>query len=170
MNTSAVARKSNDQTITSWVDILAWRDLEQVVVTNGEHREPATAEELPASVAGMDWLHVVRLGAEALDEFAARDLWAPGYKGDPAVLFAVDRATDRQHETHREPSRPSSTWRWSYQPVIAAYRDTDRAAGQATMPDGLPRTARTSAWAGCRSATARSRVWSSVKWCSRKSA
>ncbi len=127
----------------------AWRDAVEVVAMDGfTGFKTATTEELPAATAVMDPFHVVRLAGDALDrcrrrvQLATRD--GRGRKGDP--LYSARRTlhtgagllTDKQKDrlatlfaadAHVE---VEATW-GVYQPMIAAYREENRARGRDLM-------------------------------------
>jgi transposase len=127
----------------------AWRDAVEVVAMDGfTGFKTATSEELPDAVAVMDPFHVVRLAGEALDQCRRRiQQQTCGHRGrsaDPlysarrTLHTGADLLTDKQktrleglfaRDAHVQ---VEATWR-IYQRMIAAYRDTDRAAGQRTM-------------------------------------
>ena len=127
----------------------AWRDAVEVVAMDGfTGFKTATSEELPEAVAVMDPFHVVRLAGEALDQCRRRVQQIihghRGRSGDPlhrarrTLHTGADLLTDKQStridalftsDTHVQ---VEATWR-IYQRMIAAYRDTDRAAGLHTM-------------------------------------
>ena len=139
----------------------AWRDGIEVVAMDGfAGFKTATTEELPGAVTVMDPFHVVRLAGDALNECRRRvqqDLHGHrGRKGDPlysarrTLHTGADLLTDRQHErleklfTGDRHVQVEVTW-GIYQRLIAAYRDTDRAAGRAearsvidALTDGVP--------------------------------
>ena len=127
----------------------AWREGVEVVAMDGfTGFKTATSEELPDAVAVMDPFHVVRLCGEALDQCRRRvQQQLHGHRGrkdDPlygarrTLHTGADLLTDKQQtrldalftsDTHVQ---VEATWR-IYQRMIAAYRDTDRAAGLRTM-------------------------------------
>ena len=126
-----------------------WRDRVEVVAMDGfSGFKSATTEQLPDAVTVMDPFHVVRLAADALDECRRRVQQHlhghRGRKGDP--LYAARRTLNTGADllTPRQQDRLSAlftgdahveievTW-GVYQRLIAAYRDTDRAAGAQHM-------------------------------------
>ena len=139
------------QALTTWLADRdeAWRQGVQVVAMDGfTGFKTATTHNLPDAVPVLDPFHVVRLGADALDECRRRVQQATcgrrGRAGDPlygarrALSTGADLLTDKQRqrleelfaaETHVE---VEATW-GIYQRMIAAYRDPDRRRGRERM-------------------------------------
>jgi len=139
------------QAFTTWLAARpqAWRDGVQVVAMDGfTGYKSATTEELPGAVAVMDPFHVVRLAGDALDRCRRRVQQEShghrGRTGDPlyaarrVLHTGTDLLTARQHQrlsalfaadAHVE---VEATW-GTYQRMISAYRDPDKACGRATM-------------------------------------
>ncbi len=137
--------------LTTWLAARdqAWRDGLEVVAMDGfTGFKTATTDKLPDAVPVLDPFHVVRLGADALDEcrrrVQQRTCGRRGRSGDPlyggrrALQTGADLLTDRQRtrleelfaaEQHAE---VEATW-GVYQRMIAAYRDPDRKAGKTRM-------------------------------------
>jgi len=145
----------------------SWRDGVEVVAMDGcTGFKTATNEEQPDAVAVMDPFHVVRLAGDALDRCRRRVQLAihgnRGRKDDP--LYRARRTlhtgagllTDRQKDRLADLFDPDihgdahveveATW-GIYQRMIAAYREPERAKGQALMvkliesvSQGVPRT------------------------------
>ncbi len=127
----------------------AFRDTVEVVAMDGfTGFKTATSEELPDAVAVMDPFHVVRLAGDALDRCRRRiQLDTCGHRGranDPlyrsrrTLHTGADLLTDKQKQrldqlfANDQHVQVEATW-GIYQRMIAAYRDTDRAAGRKLM-------------------------------------
>ncbi|MDF1490255.1 ISL3 family transposase [Tessaracoccus caeni] len=139
------------QTFKTWLADRprAWRDAVEVVAMDGfTGFKSATTEELPDAVAVMDPFHVVHLAGDALDGCRRRvqqdTCGHRGRTGDPlysarrTLHTGADLLTEKQTQrlaalfdgdTH---IAVEATWA-VYQRMIAAYRDPDKASGQATM-------------------------------------
>lgn len=139
------------QTFKTWLADRprAWRDAVEVVAMDGfTGFKSATTEELPDAVAVMDPFHVVHLAGDALDGCRRRvqqdTCGHRGRTGDPlysarrTLHTGADLLTEKQTQrlaalfdgdTH---IAVQATWA-VYQNMIAAYRDPDKASGQATM-------------------------------------
>ncbi|MGH3544374.1 MAG: transposase, partial [Mycobacteriales bacterium] len=108
----------------------------------------AAAEELPDAVAVMDPFHVVRLAGDALDRCQRRAQQNihghrgrkddPLYRARQTLHTGADLLTDKQKgrlnnlfETDQH-VEVEATW-GIYQPMIAAYREPDRAKGRELM-------------------------------------
>ncbi|MGH3495850.1 MAG: ISL3 family transposase [Nocardioidaceae bacterium] len=140
----------------------AWRDGVEVVAMDGfTGFKTAAAEELPDAVAVMDPFHVVRLGADALDQCGRRVQQTlhghrgrkddPLYKSRRTLHTGADLLTDKQQArldalfAEDEHVQVEATW-GVYQQMIAAYREPDRTQGRALMErliaklsNGVPR-------------------------------
>ena len=127
----------------------AFRDAVEVVAMDGfTGFKTAASEELPDAVAVMDPFHVVRLAGDALDRCRRRiQLDTCGHRGranDPlyrcrrTLHTGADLLTDKQKTrvdelfANEQHVQVEATW-GIYQRMIAAYRDTDRAAGRKRM-------------------------------------
>jgi transposase len=127
----------------------AWRDGVEVVAMDGfTGFKTATTEELPGAVAVMDPFHVVRLAGDALDRCRRRVQLAihgnRGRKDDPlyrarrTLHTGADLLTDKQKDrlaalfATDEHVEVEATW-GTYQRMIAAYREPDRAKGRELM-------------------------------------
>jgi len=139
------------QVFKTWLDAQSagFRDAIAVVAMDGfTGFKTAAAEVVPEAVAVMDPFHVVALAGEALDRCRQRvqhdTCGHRGRTGDP--LYGIRRVlrtgaellTDRQHarlvaafadQRHVE---VEATW-GIYQRIVAAYRNSNRAAGKAEL-------------------------------------
>jgi len=108
----------------------------------------AAAEVVPDAVAVMDPFHVAALAGDALDRCRQRVQQQTrghrGRTGDPlygirrALRTGADLLTDRQRQRIRtvfaDPRHVEVEATWGiYQRIVAAYRDTDRAAAKADL-------------------------------------
>jgi len=127
----------------------AWRKSLEVVAMDGfTGFKTATTDTLPDAVPVLDPFHVVRFGADALDDcrrrVQQRSCGHRGKAGDP--LYAARRTlstgadlltptqTQRLVELFAAEQHAEVEATWAvYQRMIAAYRDPDRARGKAEM-------------------------------------
>ena len=135
-----------------------WRERVDVVAMDGfTGYKSAATEELPEATTVMDPFHVVRLGGEALDSCRRRVQRATkarrGRKGDPLYRSRRTLHTGTSLLTHKQAQRLDDLFAderhlpvevtWDvYQPMIAAYRESDRSKGRAVMAELIDSLAR----------------------------
>jgi transposase len=135
----------------TWLDAQsnAFRDGIEVVAMDGfTGFKTAAAEVVPDAVAVMDPFHVAALAGDALDRCRQRvqqdTRGHRGRTGDPlygirrALRTGADLLTERQRARIRavfaDPRHAEVEATWGiYQRIVAAYRDTDRAAAKAEL-------------------------------------
>jgi len=127
----------------------AWRDAVEVVAMDGfTGFKTAAAEELTDAVAVMDPFHVVRLAGDALDQCRRRVQHTlhghrgrkhdPLYRARRTLHTGADLLTDKQRQRLRTLFESDvhveveATW-GTYQLMITAYREPDRARGHDLM-------------------------------------
>ncbi|HEV7205565.1 MAG TPA: ISL3 family transposase [Jatrophihabitans sp.] len=143
------------QVFTSWLDTQTpqFRNGIEVVAMDGfTGFKTAAAETVPDAVAVMDPFHVVALAGDALDRCRQRVQQETrghrGHTGDPlygirrVLRTGADLLTDRQRQrlddVFADDRHVEVQATWSvYQRIVAAYRNTDRAAGKTQLRNAI---------------------------------